>query len=149
MVAEQSLEEAADLGEHGVQVERARLQHLPPPEREQLLRQLRRPVGRTLDLAEVAGELRVVVRALEQQRRVAGDPGQKVVEVVCDAAREPAEALELLRVQELRLEALPIGDVAQEGDVQPGTKFGRADASETTTVPSERSVCHSSRTGPP
>ena len=31
----------------------------------------------------------------------------------------------------------------------PGTKFGRADASETTTVPSGRIVCHSSRTGPP
>ena len=31
----------------------------------------------------------------------------------------------------------------------PGTKFGRADASETTTAPSGRIVCHSSRTGPP
>ena len=102
VVAQQPLQEAADLGEDRVQVERARLQHLPAAEREQLLRQLRRAVGRTLDLAEVARELRVAVRPLEQQRRVPDDAGQEVVEVVCDAAREPAEALELLGAQELR-----------------------------------------------
>ena len=60
VVAEQPLEEPTDLGEHRVQVERARLQHLPPPEREQLLRQLGCPVGGTLDLAQVARQLRVV-----------------------------------------------------------------------------------------
>ena len=37
-----------------------------------------------------------------------------------DAAGEPAEALELLRAQELRLEPLPLGDVAEERDVQAG-----------------------------
>ena len=120
MVAEQPLEHPADLGEHGVQVERTRLQHLTPPEREQLLRQLGGAVGGALDLAQVARELRVVVRALEQQRRIARDPGQEVVEVVCDAAGEPAEALELLGAQELRLEPLPVGDVAHEGDVEAG-----------------------------
>ena len=62
VIAEQPLEQPADLGEHRVQVERTRLQHLPPTEREQLLRQLRGPVGRTLDLAQVACELRVAVR---------------------------------------------------------------------------------------
>ena len=118
MVAQQSLQEAADLGENRVQVERPRLQHLPSPEREQLLRQLRRPVGRTLDLAQVAFELRVAIRPLEQQRRVPDDPGQEVVEVVCDAACKAAEALELLGAQELRLEAFPVGDVAHERDVQ-------------------------------
>ena len=120
VIAEQPLEEPADIGEHLVQVERARLQHLPPAEREQLLRQLGGAVGGALDLAEVARQLRVAVRALEQQRRVARDPGQQVVEVVGDTAREPAEALELLGVQELRLEALPVGDVAHERDVQAG-----------------------------
>ncbi len=112
------------VGHHGVQVERPGLQHLPPAEREQLLRQLCGAVGRPDDLAEVAPELAVAVRALQEQRRVAGDPGEQVVEVVGDAAGQPAEALELLRAQELRLEPLALGDVAEEGDVQPREEVG-------------------------
>ena len=118
VVAEQPLEEPTDLGEDGVQIERARLQHLTAPEGEQLLRQLGGAVGGALDLAQVARELRVVVGTLEQEGRIAGDPGQKVVEVVGDAAGEPPEALELLSAQQLRLEALSVGDVAHEGDVE-------------------------------
>ena len=120
VVAEQALQERADLGDDGIQVERARIQHLAAAEGEQLLRQLGGAVGSALDLAEVAAQLDVAVCSLEQERGVAGDAGEQVVEVVRDAAREPAEALELLRVQELHLEPLPLGDVAEEGDVEAG-----------------------------
>ena len=41
---------------------------------------------------------------------------------MCDAACEPAEALELLGAQQLRLEPLPVGDVAHEGDVEAGNE---------------------------
>ena len=58
VVAEQALQEGADLGHDGVQVERTRIQHLASSEGEQLLRQLGRPVGGALDLAEVACEAR-------------------------------------------------------------------------------------------
>ena len=124
LVSEQPLQQARDVGEHGVQVERARLEHLAAAEGEQLLRQLGGAVGGSLDLGEVARELRVAVGSLEQQRRVAGDAGQEVVEVVCDAAGEPAEALELLGVQELRLQPLAVGHVAQERDVETGQEVG-------------------------
>ena len=118
VVAEQALQEGADLGHDGVQVERARIQHLAAAEGEQLLRQLGGTVGGALDLAEVAAKLDVVGCPLEQERGVAGDAGEQVVEVVRDASREPAEALELLRAQELRFQPLPLGAVAQECDVQ-------------------------------
>ena len=120
VIAEQALQEGADLGHDGVQVERARVEHLAAAEGEQLLRQLGGAVGSPLDLPEVAAQLDVVGCSLEEERGVAGDAGQQVVEVVCDAAREPAEAFELLCIQELHLQPLPLGDVAEEGDVEAG-----------------------------
>ena len=149
VLAEQALQRAADLGDDRVQVERPRLEHLPAAEGEQLLRQLGGAVGSPLDLAEVAAKLDVAVRALEQQRGVAGDPGQQVVEVVGDAAGEPAEALELLRVQQLRLQPLPLGDVAEEGDVEAGEEVRSRGRLGDRTVPSLRCVSHSARIGPP
>ncbi len=86
VVAEQALQERADLGHDGVQVERPGIQHLAPAECEELLRQLGGTVGGTLDLAEVAAKLDVVGCPLEEERGVAGDAGEQVVEVVCDAA---------------------------------------------------------------
>ena len=100
-------------------------EHLPAAEREQLLRQLGRALGRRGRSGRGrARSSSVAVRALEQQRRVAGDPGQEVVEVVRDAAGEAAERLELLRAEELRLEPLALRDVAEEGDVEPGKEVG-------------------------
>ena len=54
----------------------------------------------------------------EQQLRVAADRGEQVVEVVRDAAGEPADALEPLRAPEVALELFALGHVAQDGDVQ-------------------------------
>ena len=118
---------ASRLVEHLVEVERPRLQHLPAPEREQLARELRRRARRRGGSRRDRGaSSSFAVRALEQQRRVAGDRGEEVVEVVGDPAGEPADALELLRAQELGLEPLPLGDVAEVEDVQAGEEV-RAD----------------------
>ena len=128
MIAEQALQQRADLRDDGVQVERPRIQHLAAAEREQLLRQLGGAVGSTFDLTEIAAELDVVVRPLEKKRGVAGDAGEQVVEVVGDAPRKPSQALELLGVQQLHLEPLPLGDVAKERDVQAGEEVRSGEA---------------------
>ena len=120
VLAEQPLQQRSDRGEDLVQIDRTGLQHLAPAEREQLVGELSRALGRTADLAEVVGERRIAVRALQQQRGVAADRGQQVVEVVRDAAGEAADALELLRVQQLVLQPFPVGDVARESDVEAG-----------------------------
>ena len=51
----------------------------------------------------------------DQELGVAQDGRQQVVEVVGDAARELTDRLHLLRLPELVLEALPVGDVPQVG----------------------------------
>ena len=56
--------------------------------------------------------------------RVAGDGGQRVVEVVRDAAREPADRLHLLRLPELILELAAVGDVLHRADHLRGPALG-------------------------
>ena len=50
-----------------------------------------------------------------QQRDVGRDDVQQVVEVVRDAAREPADRVELLHLPHLLLEPGALGDVAEVG----------------------------------
>ena len=54
--------------------------------------------------------------AREGQRRVAEHHGEQVVEVVGDAAGEPAHRLHLLRLPQLLLEQVALGDVARVDD---------------------------------
>ena len=103
--------------EHRVQVHDPRLEHLPPAEREELARQGGTAVGRPADLLH-ASRLRPVGRqGSQEQVAVARDDIQEVVEVVGHAGGELADGLELLGLQELRLEPLALGDVV--GDDEP------------------------------
>jgi len=64
---------------------------------------------------------RVLLRQLHQhQIGRAHDAHQDVVEVVGDAAGEPADRLELLRLAQLFLQRAPTGDVAEESGHDPG-----------------------------
>ncbi len=83
-----------------IQVEHARLQHLAPAEGEELPGERGGPLARLLDLLGVTPEA-LVLLAGDEELGVAADRGQEVVEVVCDAAREPADRLHLLRLAEL------------------------------------------------
>ena len=67
--------------------------------------EVRRLLGGLLDGRHVAHGAGVVRQVELCQARVAQDGGQQVVEVVGDTAGENAQALELLRVLELLLEA--------------------------------------------
>jgi hypothetical protein len=78
-----------------------------------------RLLGEPIDLLEALG--RAVGRGLERplrQRRVPDDAGEQVVEIVGHSARQDAEALELLRVQQPALElALLLLGLDARGDV--------------------------------
>ena len=85
---------------------------------EHLLREVRGPARRLLDLTQVLHDRGFRRQAQPGQVGVAEHRHQDVVEVVGDAAGEHAEALELLGVQDLLLEAPPLvlGDFAL-GDI--------------------------------
>jgi hypothetical protein len=65
-------------------------------EREQLLRQGFGPFPRLSDFLEVAEQLRLIVCRLGDERRIAENRGEQVVEVVGHAAGELADGFHLL-----------------------------------------------------
>ena len=94
--------------------EEPRPRRLPPAEGEQLRV---RPAPRSTDcLISVASSRAGSSGAELHQQQVgrAHDAHQDVVEVVRDAAGQPADRFELLRLPELLLERAPLGDVADE-----------------------------------
>ena len=118
VVSDQAREDRAEVLDEAVELGRARLEHLAPAEREQLSGEGGRAIRGTVDLVGVM-VLDAPRRDMrEQQLRVAADRGEQVVEVVCDAAGEPADALEPLRAPQVALELLALRHVAQHGDVQ-------------------------------
>ena len=105
------------------------LQHLLAAEREQLPGEQRGALGRLADLVQVGAERRALVGLLERERRVAADRGQHVVEVVRDAAGEPADRLQLLALPQLLLELLLLGHVLGHRDhVRPACRPRRGRA---------------------
>lgn len=78
--------------------------------REQLTRQGRRSPSRFGDSTDVVVQ-RTHRRIFEQPLRGAVDHGQDVVEVVCDAAGEPAHQLHLLGLKKLRLQPAGLREV--------------------------------------
>ena len=66
------------------------------------------------DLLQVSLKVGVVARRDASEFTIAEDAGEQVVEVVGDAARERAEALQFLRLLELRLQAVAAFDAGIE-----------------------------------
>ena len=98
-----------------------RLDDLLPGERQQLLRQRRRPLPRSLDLLHFPVHRGFFPDLLQQEFAVPRDHRQEVVEVVRHAPRQATHRLHLHRLLELRLQlllldlgALVVGDVAQD-----------------------------------
>jgi hypothetical protein len=71
--------------------------------RQQLASEGHRALARAIDLGDVSIKLAALRNVFQQERRVAQDHAQQVVEVVCDAASEASDGLHLLRVLELLL----------------------------------------------
>ena len=116
VLADQPPEEVVDRGHGLVEPEHLRLEHLAAAEGEKLRSEFRGPVGRAPDLLGGVMVALLGPVALEDQLAVARDRGQEVVEVVRDAAGQPADRLQLLRLAEILLEAVALGHVLDLGD---------------------------------
>ena len=94
-----------------------RIERLPAREGQQPVGQRRGALGGALRGGDVAVELvdAALRHARLQQLQAAGDAGQQVVEVVREAAGELAHRLHLLRLAQLLLQLLALGDVAAGG----------------------------------
>jgi len=106
VLAKRPAQKLLHLQHHAGEVEHARAHGLAPREREQLVREPRRALAGLADLAHVALVVGALGCAAGDERRVAEDDGEQVVEVVRDPAGELAEALEPLRLLQLHLQAL-------------------------------------------
>ena len=76
----------------------------------------------------------------EGELRVAGDRGQRVVQVVRDAAREPADRFHLLRLPELILELTAVGHVLHRPDHPPRASLSVAEDVRLLVHPADRAV---------
>ena len=85
-----------------------------PGEGEDLLDELRAPLGAALDGVDDLPALGPGLVAAKE-RNSHHDGGQQVVEVVRDSARQGADAFEALRAQELEFEFFAFGDVRADG----------------------------------
>src|SRR4030095_16434284 len=115
VLADQAAQQVRQLGQDVRDVDDARLQGLLAREGEQLAHQVGGAVGILLDLHDVGEGLVAGAVAHQQQVAEADHGGQQVVEVVGDAAGELADRLHLLRLGELHLELLALGDVDEVG----------------------------------
>ena len=133
---EHGLESADDL----VHVEPLGEQHLLAAEREQLPRQRRCMGGGLPDLVDVVGARVALVEGVREQLRIARDRREHVVEVVGDAAGELADRLHLLRLPQLLLELLLLGDVEEEALVADDRAVLVADRDRLVEHPDDASV---------
>jgi len=88
------------LGDERIELERLRVESLPPTEGEQLTGQSRGALRARLDPAQVLGCLAVGFDLSLRQLGVAEHSEQEVVEVVRDARGELADRVDLLRLAE-------------------------------------------------
>jgi hypothetical protein len=121
-LAEGAPQEQVHAPETFVEVHRPRRHHRAPGEREEVAGQLGRPLRRPEHLLEVVEPLGLHVLAQELSR--AEDRRQEVVEIVRDAAREAADAVHLLRLHQLRLEAPLLAHVAVDEPRAHGDAVG-------------------------
>ena len=110
VVADDPVQHRLHAGDDLVEVDDLRVQDLAAAEREQLPGERGGLPGGARDLRHLLG----VAVARQQDLGVAGDHRQQVVEVVRDAAGEPADRLHLLRVGEPALEPLALADVVRD-----------------------------------
>src|SRR5579862_9648213 len=87
---EDTPEHAADFANHLVHVQPARLNELAPAKGKQLPSERSRSLGSLTNLLRRAGRRAGQAGILPEQRRMAVDDGQNVVEIMSHAARQAA-----------------------------------------------------------
>ena len=111
LFADRAAEEGDRLFDERVEVDRAQLEGLAASEGEQLSRECRRHLRGLFDLAETFRGAAIRLDLAARDTGIAEDAHQQIVEVVCDAGRELAYGVHLLRLSQLALGLLPIRDV--------------------------------------
>ena len=119
IVAQEPREQPLEPGDDVAEIQDLRLEHLMAAEGEQLARERSGTIGGAHDLQCVRAPRIVVVEAGDEELAVTADRGQQIVEVVGDAAGEPSNRLELLRMQQLLLQQALIGHVSVVDDDDP------------------------------
>jgi len=104
VLAEQRVGQFAQGRHHRGQIDHARLVAVAPGEGQQPPGGRRALLRRRQDALHVSAEFRLRAELRAQQLRLAHDRGEDVVEVVHHAARQAADRLHLLRLQELVLD---------------------------------------------
>ena len=111
VLADQSPKQRLQIQDDAVQVEDLRLQNLLAAEDEQLTSKPGCKLPRLDDLLDVGAELFVGSEPIQDDQAVTVDRRQQVVEVVGDAAGQPADRLHLLGLPEPSLELSPLAHV--------------------------------------
>jgi hypothetical protein len=126
VLADGPAQELVEVAQGGVQVEYLRVGDLAVTEDQELAGERRSPLARAADLGEVLLLRARLGQLLGDERGVVEDDREQVVEVVGEAAREPAHRLQALGLVECRLELAlalvgtqPVADVPQRADDQP------------------------------
>ena len=108
VLADQPAHQPPDFANDDVDVEHFGPEHLLAAEGQELPRQQAGAMRGALDLVEILGAEIGGVERRRHQLGVAGDDGQQVVEVVRDAAGEPADGFHLHRLRQLLLRLLEL-----------------------------------------
>ncbi len=109
--ADQGPQQPLHVADHAVDVDDLQFQELLAAERQQLPGQGRGAVGGLLDRLHLVVHVAAFFQLLQQHLGVSGDHHQQVVEVVRDAAGQPAHRIHLLRLPQLLFQLPPVGDV--------------------------------------
>ena len=117
LLAERRMQQLGGLERQRIDVDLARLKRLLAREGEQVLGQLRAALGGIVDQLGNGGELGPVGHRVRQNSDRAGDDGEHIVEVVGDAAGQLADGIHLLRLPELGLGGLLLGQVAPDEEM--------------------------------
>ena len=120
--SERASQQVFDVGQHGVDRDRGDLDPLRPREGEQLLRQLGAAVARQEGIVDPLAEFGMP-RMAADHLDIARDRLEEIVEVVSDAARQLAQRLHLLGLDERRIASPVDRDVATDRIDRPA--FGR------------------------
>ena len=108
--------ERSRFADEAVHFNDARLERVLPAEGEQLGRQVGGAVGGAANFSDVLRGLAFHPEFVQKQIAVAEDGGEKIIEVVRDAAGQLAERFHLLRTEDLILQLLARGDVHERAD---------------------------------
>src|SRR5208282_4935600 len=103
--------DVVQVAEHGIQIEDDRMQYLLAAKGQKLRGERDGTMSSLANLLDASpGGIRKG-KPLQQQLTLTENHSQKIVEIVSDAARQPADSIESLGLQQLLLEKLTLSDV--------------------------------------